>query len=303
MARRFLILATGLLFGAGCADEGFSLKTAARSAAPASEPGGAADKSLAKPVAADPARAESGAVPPPSVPRKIIYNADLSLIVENFSEAEQSLKRLVQTHQGYLANMDIAGSPGAHRYGTWRVRVPIERFDSFLADVGKLGELEREQTNSQDVTEEFYDLEARIKNKKVEESRLQKHLEESTGKLSEILEVERELSRVREEIERMEGRKRLLENLTSLTTVTLTIHERVKYTPERAPTFATRIARTFQTSLDSVVSFGEAIVLFFVAIAPWLPMLVVVALAVLLFVRWLFRLYRRQTSLPTAHLS
>ena len=95
------------------------------------------------------------------------------------------------------------------------------------------------------MTEEFFDLEARIKNKKVEEARLVKHLTDSTGKLEDILAVEREISRVRQEIEHMEGRIRLIANLAELTSV-----QRHRLRADRAssprphPSFATRASRT-----------------------------------------------------------
>ena len=85
---------------------------------------------------------------------------------------------------------------------------------------------QKNTTDSQDVTEEYYDVEARIKNKRVEEERLLKHLEQSTGKLEDILKVEKEISRVRGEIERQQGRLQYLDKLSALTTVTITLHER-----------------------------------------------------------------------------
>ena len=97
---------------------------------------------------------------------------------------------------------------------------------------------------------EYYDLEARIKNKQQEETRLLKHLADSTGKLEDILAVERELTRVRGEIEQMQGRIRYLGNLSALSTVTLNVTEVRNYTPPVHPTFGNADrARTFNDSL------------------------------------------------------
>jgi uncharacterized protein DUF4349 len=230
--------------------------------------------------------AESQAGHPRSpLPRKIIYDADVELTVENFSEAEKELLALVQSYKGYVALADSHGAPGVSRAGTWKVRVPIDRFDAFLEAVVKLGELRRRQIKSQDVTEEYYDLEARIKNKKVEETRLLKHLEESTGKLKDILDVERELSRVREEIERQQGRLQLLANLTSLTTVTINLYELGHYQPAEAPSFGTSITRTFRGSFENLTAFGKSLVLVVVAVAPWLPVVALVGVPAWLIVR------------------
>jgi hypothetical protein len=232
--------------------------------------------------------------PPPADPalgRKIIYTADLALVVEDFARAEPEVGRLVQKYQGYIAEMTLLGSPGAKRSARWKVRVPVESFESFLADIARLGELERNTRSSDDVSAEYYDLDARIKNKRVEEARLQKILEENTGKIEDVLKVETELSRVRGEIEQMEGRLRMLQNLTALTTVTVEIREREKYQPPPpvAASFPTQVQRTFQGSLQGLVEFGQAIVLGVVAIAPWLPLIVVGLIVAWLLARFLLR--------------
>jgi hypothetical protein len=228
--------------------------------------------------------------------RKIIYTADVELVVEDFANTEKSLLRLIETNQGYIAKGSERGAPGQKRYGTWKVRLPVARFGAFLAAVVGLGELVHKEEDAQDVTEEYYDLDARIKNKKVEESRLLKHLEESTGKLEEILAVEREVSRVREEVERLEGRLRLLQNLTALTTVSVTLHEREGYVPPLAPSFGTQAERTLYGSAQLLLDLGKMLALVAIAALPWLPLLIV-AIALL----WLrHRRSRGRRSQPGA---
>ena len=227
--------------------------------------------------------------PPKATPRKIIYTADVSIVVEDFPRTADAVKALVASFDGYVADTDVAGATGSHRHASWKVRIPVERFDSFLDSVAKLGELQRRQVHSQDVTEEFFDLETRVKNKKVEEGRLVKHLTESTGKLEEILNVEREISRVREEIERMEGRVRLLANLSDLTTVTITADERIGYVPATAPSFTTRASRTFEGSTKNLTDTVQGLTLAAISVIPWLPVWLIVGV-----LTWLaFRLIRR----------
>ena len=220
-----------------------------------------------------------------TVPRKIIYNATVDLVSDNFSTAQQSLLQLVKTHRGYLSETNITGTAGAPRSGSWKVRIPAEQFESFMAAVSKLGELQTTHTDSQDVTAEFYDLQTRISNKQVEEKRLIEHLKKSTGKLSEILQVEKELSRVRGEIEQMQGRLRLLANLTSLTTVTVSIREVKDYVAPKPATFGTQIARTFSESLQQLGGFGKGLVLLAVALLPWIVVLLIGAVPLWLLVR------------------
>ncbi|MDB5349522.1 MAG: hypothetical protein JWN86_769 [Planctomycetota bacterium] len=231
-------------------------------------------------------------------PRKIIYTADVDLIVEDFPKASDAIVAAMKTFGGQLADTDVTGTAGVNRRATWKIRIPVERYDSFLDAVVKLGELQRRQVHSQDVTEEFYDLETRITNKKVEEGRLVKHLEESTGKLIEILAVEKEISRVREEVERMEGRIRLLANLSDLTTVTITATERIGFVPATAPNFATRARRTFESSIQGLKDFLEGFALLVISILPWLPVWIVLSLLVWFLIR---RIRRRipTTPIPT----
>jgi hypothetical protein len=176
------------------------------------------------------------------------------------------------------------------RQASWKIRVPVGRFDDFLAAVDKLGELKKRHLSSQDVTQEFYDLEAQINNKQQEEKRLLKHLADSTGKLEEILTVEKELSRVRGEVERMQGRLRYLGNMAAMSTVTITASEIHDYKPPVDPTFATLVSRSFSDSMGNLLALGKAIVLFVVVVGPWLVAFAVVLLPAWLIMRWIKRL-------------
>jgi hypothetical protein len=227
--------------------------------------------------------------------RKIIYDAQIDLEVEDLDPAADRLVALVQQHRGYIAEQDLTGSPGSKRSAKWKLRVPVDEFEAFVQELLSLGELKRNLRTSQDVTEQFYDIEARIRNKRVEEETILKILEERSGKLEDVLKVQVELSRVRGEIEQMEGRLRVLENLSSLATVTVNLREREDYTPVApvAPDFRTKIARAWSGSLGDLREMGENLVIGLVALAPWLPLIVVVAVVGIVLVRFLWRRLRR----------
>lgn len=230
-----------------------------------------------------------------AVARKIVYDAQVDLIVDSVDPVARKVTSLVQEARGYIAEQNTTGSPGSQRSMRWRLRVPVEHFDSFVESIIALGELERNNRTSQDVTEQYYDLEARIKNKRLEEQTLSKILQERSGKLEDVLKIEIELSRVRGEIEQLEGKIRVLENLSSLATLTLNVRERDKYAPPPpvAADFRTQVARVWDSSLLDLVNTAKAIVLWVVSWAIWLPFLLVGAIVTGVLLRWLIRVFAR----------
>jgi hypothetical protein len=235
--------------------------------------------------------AAMSAVESPAISRKIIYDCQIDLVVEDVDAVARKVADLVQQAGGYIAEQSMTGSPGTPRSMRWKIRVPTDRFESFVESIVAAGELERNTRTSQDVTEQYYDIQARIKTKRVEEETLLKILQERSGKLEDVLKVEVELSRVRGEIEQLEGRIRLLENLSALATVTLNVRERLKYepTPPVAADFPTQIARTWEDSVRSLVELGRKVILWAVSWSIWLPILGVAILTAWLLLRWSLR--------------
>ena len=231
--------------------------------------------------------------------RKIKYTADVKVICDDLDQAAEGLKGALKKHKALVAHSDVVSSPGSARTGQWRVRLPVAEFDAFRDAVLTLGEVEKNTSDSEDLTEEYVDLEAHIKNRQAEEESLRQLLEKSGDKLDTILTLRRELATVRDEINRKQARLKLLANLTELTTVNVTLRERQRFVPEPPParveaaTFGMRLSRTFQQSVDALTAAVQAIVLVLVALAPWLP----VALAVGVPAVWLYR-RRARVSAP-----
>ena len=222
----------------------------------------------------------------PKLQRQIIYDAQVRLIVEDFEGVPEKVEQLVGQSGGFVASAQLRGRSGAPRSGEWKVRLPVGKYAGFLEAVRKLGELQSLAATSQEVSDQYYDLEARIRNKQKEEARLLKHLDENTGKLEDILTVEREVSRVREDLERMEGRMRVLRDLVALTTVTLHVNEIKGYVPPQGPTFGLRISRAFDASWTALVAAGQFLVVAGVVIGPWFGAIGIPSLALVAFVRW-----------------
>lgn len=230
-----------------------------------------------------------------TVPRKIVFTGQVDVVVEDMAKANRELNTLIEDIQqagGYLAHQELQGIAGSRRFGTWTVRAPQPLFDKFLADVEKLGELQRSSRDAQDVTEEYMDFEARLKNKQASEQRLLGHLEK-TGDLKDTLEVERELSRVRGEVEQLQGRLNLLKNRTVLATVIITLHERLGFTPATTPDFATQASRTFDGSWQAFRAFLRFLALFLVVVVPWLCVAVPILGAI-----WFWKRRRRAANRP-----
>jgi len=221
----------------------------------------------------------------PNVQRRIIYEANVSLVVKDMAQTESQIASLLKKADGYVAEANVDRRQGEQLTGVWRVRVPVGQFDSFLDAVSKLGVAENRKQTAQDITEEFVDLEAQIKNKKQLEDRIVALIKDASGKIKDVIEIEHELARVRGEIEQMEGRLRYLTNRTDFTTVSISARVEENYVPPAAPSFASRIAQAWGMSVDALKNFGEQLTIAVVYAFPWLVVLGVVAVPVLLFAR------------------
>jgi hypothetical protein len=216
--------------------------------------------------------------PEDEVQRRIIYTARATLAVEDFEQSNDALRRLVREHKkAFIANSHTSGSPGVRRTGNWTIRVPAEQLESFFDEVGKLGEVHERALDSQDITEQYYDRENRLKNKLARQEALRQMLKQSTARKEDYLAVDRELNQMTQDIEADLGQLRLWRSLSDLATVHLTVRERHDYVPPQSLPFGATVARTFSGSLDALLAVGRALVLIIVALAPWLPIIALVA--------------------------
>jgi hypothetical protein len=230
----------------------------------------------------------------PALPRKLIFNADVQIVItdKTLDDARTQLQGLLKSHNAVVTQEDVSGATGTQRTGRWTIRVPSERFDAFLEAHRGIGIVDRQTKKSSDVTEEFYDLEGRIKQKTAELADLEKILNEAAeiqkkepkAKMEDYLAVRKTWEEVKANVERMQGRLKMLTNLTDLTTVTLSIQERKTYTPPET-TFFGEIGQTWGDSLDAVKRFGQGLVLFGVGAGPWLPVLAVIVVPLVLLLR------------------
>jgi hypothetical protein len=193
-------------------------------------PAGAA---AAKDVAANEAELQQSASVPPlwsdpaadPATRLIIRTGQAGIEVDSLEPALDLLRRTAARVGGFVGNANIQTGRNQVRQATVEIKVPAGRFDDLTDGLRPLGKVEFLNVGAEDVSEEFVDLTARTGNARRMEERLLELLATRTGKLQDVLSVERELARVREEIERMEGRLRYLKTRTQLSTLSVALHE------------------------------------------------------------------------------
>jgi len=170
--------------------------------------------------------AEPHASPLPDVPTNmIIRTATASVEVDSLQPAIVRVRLLASRLGGYVASSGIETGKNQLRQADIELKIPAARFDEALSGLTPIGKLESVNVDAQDVGEEFVDVTARMDNARRLERRLIDLLATRTGKLKDVLDVERELARVREEIDRYEGRIRYLKSHTAMSTLTVTAHE------------------------------------------------------------------------------
>ena len=155
----------------------------------------------------------------------IIRTGTASIRIDSLEPALAAVRLLAARVGGYVANTQVQAGNAQYRQATLEVKAPAGRFDDLVAGLQPLGKVEAVNVTAEDVGEEFVDVSARVANARRLESRLIDLLATRTGRLQDVLSVERELARVREEIERYEGRLRYLRSRTAMSSLSITIHE------------------------------------------------------------------------------
>jgi hypothetical protein len=248
------------------------------------------DAGAPAPAAADPAPAQAGDAKPAIVERKVIKTGDLELRVEDPTRALDEARLVSERFGGYL----VSSSDSGETQVTATIKVKADRFDDALAALRRLGVGPGTETvTSKDVTEEWVDVDARLRTQKKLEEQFLEILKSATT-VDDALAVHKQLGEVRSEIERLEGKKKLIDHQVALSTITLRFEK-------QEPLIALgggRFGRAFSQAGADAVNVGAAIVLGSIrALGVLLPLTLLIFLPMFLIAR---RVARRLFARPAA---
>jgi Domain of unknown function (DUF4349) len=216
----------------------------------------------------------------PSPPPMIARSVSLSVVVKNFEACRASLDAILARHHGYAAMLTANTQQNAAQSLQASLRIPAGELASAVNDLKALGHIENESQSGEEVTQQHADLVARLGNSLETEARLQAILVQRTGKISDVLEVEQEIARVRGGIEQMEAEQKSLEHRVDFATVDLNLGEEYQaQLGSPSPSIATRFHNAavagYRSALESLIGvtlflaeYGPSALVWFALLAP-----------------------------------
>jgi glucan-binding YG repeat protein len=209
----------------------------------------------------------------------VIYQADLQLRVKKFEETLQNIEEQVIKYGGYISESNVSKDGIEQVSGQITVRIPQKNFQAFLHDAeGQAAEVLQRNLTGTDVTEEYVDLDSRLKSKRVVEERLTSFMQ-SAQKTEDLLKISADLAAVQEEIETILGRMKYLENQTSLSTVHIALYENKVIVPNLEDEDLNTWDKTKKQFMKSTNMLLAAISGLFVFIVGNIPIIVSLAVA------------------------
>ena len=216
-------------------------------------------------------RTAAAAIDTSTSDRKIIRNAELSLEAENPEDSQRKITAIAELKGGFVVESQQSVSDvtaNSRDIVTMTVRIPAARFSETLSDIRNVSSrVVAETIKGQDVTEEFIDIEAQLRAKKALEQQFMEIMKRASS-VDDALSVQRQLADVRGEIERVEGRKRFLENQSSLSTIRIRL-QTAKVFAATSVGFGDRLSQSFMAGANVAVSFVLGLITAVVALLPF----------------------------------
>lgn len=226
----------------------------------------------------------------------VIYQAELQLRVKKFEQTLQNLEAQVVKYGGYISESNVFKDGVEQVSGRITVRIPQKNFQAFLNDAeGQAAEVLQRSITGTDVTEEYVDLDSRLKSKRVVEERLTSFMQ-SAQKTEDLLKISADLAAVQEEIETIQGRMKYLENQTSLSTIHISLFENKVIVPNLEDEDLNTWDKTKKQFMESTNMLLAAISGFVVFVIGNLPILGIVAVAAVLIYLYIKKFRKRKDT-------
>lgn len=188
--------------------------------------------------------------------QKVIKTAKLTLIVTKVRDTVSELNSLIVSKGGFILSSSVTTDPDETQSASITLKVPVDKFEETVEDIKKLAKVvEKESLSGQDVTEKYTDLKSQLKNYKAEEEQYLEILKKATS-VEDILKVTDKLSRVRGNIETIQGRIKYLESQTDMSTIAVTLKEETKI---EIPTKEWRPLTTLKKAFRSWIKFLQGL--------------------------------------------
>lgn len=203
--------------------------------------------------------------------RKVMYTAHMEIVVANYTETEGKVTELVQKENGYVVSSNVHRDDAENKRGHFTIKIPQEKFESFLKSIDDLSvEVTEQNVQGEDVTEEFVDLNARLKAKKDVKEKLETFLKDATA-TKDLLDISEQIGKVQEEIEQIEGRLNYLKNQTDYSTVTISMTERKLNVGEigsKDQNTWVRAKQLLVSTMNAILSFVSGTIVIIIGLSP-----------------------------------
>lgn len=203
--------------------------------------------------------------------RMIIHQAQLQVNVKNLEKTQQKIEQTVNKYGGYIVESNVYRENENHVSGRIIVRIPEKNFQSFLIDAeGEAADILERNVTGQDVTEQYVDLQSRVKSKRVVEARLLEFMS-NAQKTEDLLKISADLATIQEEIEMIVGKMNYLENQTAFSTIEIAMYENRVIVPgvdgKDLDTWA-KTKKQFATSTNFLLAAGSGLIVLIIGNIP-----------------------------------
>lgn len=215
--------------------------------------------------------------------RMIIHTAHLHIQVKDFNKTQLHIESKVTEYGGYIVGSDIYRENDEQLSGHMTVRIPEKHFQKFLNDTEEeAAEVLSRNVSGQDVTEQYVDLESRLKSKRTVEERLLAFMEDAE-KTEDLLKISKDLATVQEDIEVIVGKMKYLENQSAYSTIEISMHEDRVIIPDldnKDLNTWEKTKKQLATSLNFLLTAGSSLIVFFIGNLPVIIILLIVGAVV-----------------------